>query len=110
MQAGTLRHRITIKNPTITGQNGFGEDVVSLVTVGSYACRIEPLTGRELEAAQQTWAEARYRIMMRSQGAQVFTRKMQITWGARTLDILDVQDARSNSHPEIMMIAKDYDG
>lgn len=112
MRAGTLRHRLTFTETITAGVNSFGEAIKTNVLVGEFACRIDALQGRELQAAMQRWAEARYKITMRHQPGVTFTREMQAWWGspARIMDILDVQDVQGSLRPDIVMFAKDYNG
>ena len=94
MRSGTLRHQITITRRNVTGQNSFGEDTLGTsTTVGAYKADVIALQGREFEAAQQKWAEARFKVRMRYT-ATAIRREDQITWGTRTLEILDVEDRR----------------
>lgn len=109
MQAGSLRHRITITDPTVTGQDSFGQDIIVPTEVGTFWCLVEALQGREKEAAQQRWAEARYRIKMRHQAGITFKAIMTGEWNGLTLDILDVEDARSTLRPDLVMIARDHE-
>lgn len=110
MQAGLLRDRITITQETVTGQNSYGEDAVTTATVGQFWANVISLTGRELEVAQQRWAEARYKVIMRHQPGVSITRKMTVVNGGRSMDILDVQDIDSSIRPKALLICKDYDG
>jgi head-tail adaptor len=110
VRAGTLRHRITVTRPLDadeTSQNTFGEDQGTPETIGSFWCHVEVLDGRELESAQQRWAEARYRLRLRRQNGIAFTTKMYATWGSKTLNILDVQDPGDAMRPEVVMIARE---
>ena len=107
MQAGKLDQRIVIKDKTIASQNTYGEDVTTPVTVGTFWARVEFLTGRELDAAQQRWAEARYRIRMRRQPGITLQREQSIQWNGLTLNILDIQGPGTRM-PEWILIAKDY--
>lgn len=106
MRAGLLaRSRITISRASKT-QNTYGEDVVSWVAIGSYWANIRALQGRELETMQQTWAEARFRIDMRYQRGTTFQREDRITWGSRTLNILDVEDP-DQTQRRLFIVAKE---
>lgn len=107
MRAGFLtRSRITIQRSTAT-QNTYGEDVPSWDALGSYWANIRALQGRELEAVQQTWAEARFRIDMRFQRGTTFQRKDRVIWGSRTLDILDVEDPDQRQR-RLFLTCKEY--
>jgi len=111
MQAGQLRHRITITSPTPATQNSFGEDVVAVPTeIGTFWCLVEPLQGREKEEAMQRWAEARYKITMRHQTGISFSPKMTANWNGVPLDILDCNDDVSTLRPVITMIARTNEG
>ena len=109
MQAGRLRHRIVVTNPQIASQDSFGQDVITDVEVGTFWCLVEPLQGREKEAVQQRWAEARYKITMRHQPGITFKAKMTVDWNGLTLDILDVEDTQSTLRPEVVMFARDHE-
>lgn len=90
---GLARHRIRIMRPVKT-KNDFGEDVIELENYATVLAQIAALQGREMEAAQQRWAAAKYRIRM--QYTKGIEREFTIEWplasGLLTLDILDVQD------------------
>lgn len=92
-QPGLCRHRIRIMRPIKT-KDDFGADIVTLALYATVPAQVEALQGRELEAAQQRWASARYRIRM--QFTKQIEREYSIEWplasGLLTLDILDVQD------------------
>ena len=92
MQAGKLRSRLLF-NRKVKTQNGFGEDVAGAPTaLGTFSAEVRPLTGRELEVMQQRFAEASFSVAMRAQPGITFRREDYITWGTRTLNILDVED------------------
>lgn len=93
MPAGQRRTRLTFKRPTVTGQNASGEDIVSNVSIGESWALVEQLTGRELAFAAQRFAEAQFRITI-NHPLSDFTpqRKDFISWGNRTLNILDCED------------------
>jgi head-tail adaptor len=109
MQAGRLRHTITITEQIVSGQNSFGEDVVEMsdVGLGEFPCRVEFLEGRELGLAMQRWARARYKITMRHQPDIVITANMTATWEGRTLDIVSVQEPDA-LRPMVVLYAQDH--
>ena len=107
MRAGSLRSRIEIRRITVTGQNSSGEDITSEASLGTYYAEVRALAGRQLEAARQLYAEARFQIRMRRDTAQNFQRKDKIYWGSRVLDLLDVEDPNQYQR-EIVMLAKEY--
>lgn len=108
MQAARIsRHRITWTRVTATQQNSFGEDIGATITVGTFASGVVPLTGRELESAHQTWAEAKYKVSMRYQPSVEIRRGDRGTWGTRILDVLDVQEV-NHMNRELVLICKEY--
>jgi SPP1 family predicted phage head-tail adaptor len=64
MRAGRLRHRLILQEQVETREAGGGV-VVSWVTRGRVWGGIEPLSGKEYTAIQQTQNEATVRIVMR---------------------------------------------
>ncbi|OFX13202.1 MAG: hypothetical protein A2Z18_11075 [Armatimonadetes bacterium RBG_16_58_9] len=108
MRIGPYRHRITISRKTVSGQNSYGEDVSDYTTTafGPFWAEVTALRGRELESARQTWAEARFRVRMRHQPGVTVRREDRITWGTRTLDILDAED-QAGRQREIVMYCRE---
>lgn len=90
MRAGILDQRVTLKRRTVTGQDTFGQDIISMVTVATVWAAVRYLSGRELDQAQQTFAEARYEIEMRRRPDLTIKRADTVEWRGQTLDILDV--------------------
>ena len=90
---GLAQHRIRIMRPVKT-KNDFNEDVITPAVYATVPAQVTALLGRELEAAQQRWAAAKYRIRM--QYTKGIEREYSIEWplatGLLALDILDVQD------------------
>ena len=64
MRAGRLRHRLTLHSKTET-RDSYGASLVSWTKQGTVWGAIEPLSGREFFAQQQTQSEASVRIVMR---------------------------------------------
>ena len=106
MNPGDLRTSVTIEQKTITGQNSSGEDVYTWSTVATMWCDVRPMSGRELEAAQQIHAEARWKIRTHYPSVTI-KRAMRAMIGTRTLDILDAEDP-VGKHREFVMIAKEW--
>lgn len=108
MRAGLRRSRVTFYRPTVGSQNSSGEDVKTNVSLGSAWVAIKALEGRELERAQQLYAEARFRIEMEHPLTDYTLQRADIvTWGSRTLDILDAEDPNQQRR-RVVMIAKEY--
>jgi SPP1 family predicted phage head-tail adaptor len=90
-QTGQLDQRIVILRKNVTGQDSTGADTLGTpTTVATLWARVEDLDGRELQAAMQRWATARYKITIRRQPALTLTTTDYITWAGKALDILDI--------------------
>ena len=89
-QARALRHKITIGKRTITGQDAYGASIVTY-PVDVFWADITAMQGRELDAAMQRWAEARFKVRIHFNSYGI-DRADRIFWGTRTLDILDIED------------------
>ncbi len=106
---GLCRHRLRIMKPIKT-KNAMGGDVPTLAVYATVRAQVFTMQGREIEAVQQRWADARYRIRM--QYTPGIEREFTILWltpqGELTLDILDVQDPAGVAN-YTQIFAKDHD-
>ena len=103
MQAGRLRHRITIQTFTTT-KDEFGQPVETWDTFDTVWASVEPLTGREYFQAQQTQAEISYRVRIRYLSGVEPT--MRVIHGSRTLEILAVLNAEERNR-EIQLMCRE---
>lgn len=88
MNPGLFRHRVEIQEHTeIRGADG--EIVREWKTVNRWWCSLDPLSGQELQYAQQVHAQAKVRIRMRY--CKGLTTKHRIKWGERYYNILDAR-------------------
>ena len=85
MNAGSLRHRITIQSVTET-EDTFGGTTEVWGTHATVWASIEPLSGRELLQAQQVQAEVTHRVRCRYVSG--VTSKMRVLYGARYFNII----------------------
>ena len=96
---GTARHVIRIMKPVKT-KNDFNEDVIAAHVHATVRAQVVALQGRELDAIQQRFADARYRIRM--QYTPGIEREHWLEWnteqGLLTLNIFDVQDPAGMSN------------
>lgn len=106
MNPGDLRTSVRIEQKTVTGQDSYGQDVFTWTTVATMWCDVRPLSGRELEAAQQLHAEARWKIRTHYPSVTI-KRAMRAVIGTRTLDILDAEDPVGKRR-EFVMLAKEW--
>ena len=93
MTIGQLRHRLTIQAITASSKNSYGERIETVqsssesVTVwGS----VDPLMGRELEAARQVESMVTHRIMIRYRSG--VTPRSQVVHKTRTFEIESIQN------------------
>lgn len=90
LNPGLLRHRIIWQQKAVSGQDSVGQDIYAWADFITTPARVTALSGRELEAAQQRWAEARFKIEMHYTPA--IEREMRGVWGSRYLDVIDAED------------------
>ena len=107
MQAGKLDQRIVVKAASVTSQNSYGEDVVTVTTVGTFWASVGFVTGREPFMAGQRFAEAKYKIKLRRQPNVILQRAQSVEWNGQTLDVLDIQGPGTRQ-PDWLIIARDH--
>ncbi len=86
---------IVFKTQTVT-KTATGANSTATATFATVWASVTPLSGREYFAAQQTQNAASYRVGM--WWITGITPRMTITWGTKTLQILDVID-RTDMNP-----------
>lgn len=94
MEAGKLRHRVTIQSKAAT-RDTYGEEVIIWTTVATVWAAVEPLQGREYLEARQVTAEVSTRIIIRRRSG--ILPEMRAVYGSRIYDILaviEVDEAR----------------
>lgn len=84
MRAGSLRHRVTIQSVS-EAQNSIGESIETWGTFATVWARIDPLSGRQLLAANQLDEPVAARMKMRYLSG--VTGKMRIVHGSTTYNI-----------------------
>ncbi len=85
MQAGKLRHRVTIESLVETQDATTGAISTAWQAAASVWASIEPLSGREFLAAQETQSQIVARIVIRYR-ADVTT-KMRVTHGSEIYNV-----------------------
>lgn len=96
------RQQVTWQRKSVSGQDSFGQDVYTWTDVVSIMAQVtaETVAGREPKDQQQTWAEARYRVLHRHFPG--LEREMRIYyWDGtvnRYLDVIDVMDPDGACH------------
>lgn len=89
MQAGKLRHEITIQSLTRTADE-MGGGVDSWATFTTSWASIEPAGSKERWFGQQIEANVTHRVRIRKQDG--VTTKMRVLFGSRVFQIRGVQD------------------
>lgn len=97
MNAGDLRHRITIKNRTEIDDGHLGLTETWTAVRERISARVQPLDGRDLERARQIDPRAKYEVTMRFWQAyptHLDGGRAQIIWhdgniGDRTLEMVE---------------------
>ena len=91
MSIGARRQFITIKEKLVTSPDSYGQDHFTWVTHATAWADIRSLQGREMDAVKQIWAEAQFKFYIEPFISGI-ERNMVISWGTRTLNILDCED------------------
>ncbi len=102
MEAGRLRHRITILAPSVA-QDAYGEPTGDWTTYTSAWASKADLEGRELYLAQQTVPDANTRFRIRYLPG--ITPLMRIALGTDSYDILSAGDPTGEGR-ELVILAK----
>lgn len=89
INAGKLRHRIQLQQPSVT-RDAFQGAVDSFTTVAEVSAQVEPLGGQELFNAQAVLAESTHRVTVRYR-ADVAA-DWRVLYGSRVLNIGSVND------------------
>lgn len=109
MQAGHLRHRITIQSRP-TGQNELGEQDGDWDDVGTAWASIERTAGSEQFNAQQKISTQMVLVTMRFNGAYTVRPHMRVKYtqsgNERYLDILEVEFVL-NRNREVRLLCKE---
>lgn len=106
--AGRYDMRVSFKRKNVTGQDTFGVDVLGTpTTVGTFWANVEPLRGRELQYAQQRWAEAQYMITLRRQPGVSIEPDDWAEWNGVVLDIMPAMGPGTRNS-EWIVYAKDH--
>lgn len=109
MEAGKLRHRITIQENQWTERDLAGKEVDNYVDLWTGRASIEPLSGREYYASAQIQAEGMTRFRIRYPGFQVKPH-MRVKWTdaktstVRYYDIDSVID-QNERHIDVFLMA-----
>lgn len=92
MRSGRLRHRVTLQNRVAASPSNLasGEVDASWTDYLTVWASVEPLSGRELIAAQQVNSDVSVRVRLRWRDG--ITAQMRVSFGGRYYEILAVVD------------------
>lgn len=100
VEAGKLRHRITINQPSLGTATAYGNAPVAWALVGKFWASIEPIGGREFEVAKSYAATVSHKISMRYAPGILPT--CQIVFGTRTFNINGIMNAEGRNRMLVM--------
>lgn len=103
MRAGTLRHKVTVEQPQ-EARGETGQFTTSWQPLATTWASIEPLSGRELIAAEQVQSETTIRVRMRYLAG--VTDECRIVHGTRVLQITSAIDPQDR-HVELELMCRE---
>lgn len=104
MYAARMDTRITVERPQ-TGTDAWGQPIEGWALIASTWAAVEPLTGRELFAAQAAQSETTYRVTVRYMAGVDASCRVLLDDG-RVLGIVAVIDLR-NQHRFIQFLCRE---
>jgi SPP1 family predicted phage head-tail adaptor len=109
MQAGALRHRLTIQAaPRVPVRDTTGAAVEVWEDVAEVWGSVEPLSGRELMSAQQLNAELSHRVRLRYLPG--LSPIMQIRYGTRRFRLYSIVDPDERHREQICLCSEWLEG
>ncbi len=103
MRAGKLKHKVTVEEPR-EARGETGQVTTSFQPLATTWASIEPLSGRELIAADQAQSETTIRVRMRYLAG--VTNECRIVHGTRVLQIVSVIDPEDR-HAELELMCRE---
>lgn len=101
MNAGKLRHRITIEHDTGTTPDAAGHRQPAWTSFAVVWAECRQLSGREHYLTHQVMPLATHRIRMRYLPG--VTTAMRVVWKERTLNVLDVDDLEGRNIEHVLL-------
>jgi SPP1 family predicted phage head-tail adaptor len=100
MKAGALNKYVTIQ-AAVEVADSYGQPIVTWTTWKQVWASIEPVSGREYFAVQQTQSEVNQRVRIRYLDG--LTTKHRILYGARTMDIEAIINTAERDREMVLM-------
>lgn len=104
MQAGKLRHRITIEQPDASEGVG-GEELPNYSTFATIWGSVEPLSGSEGLQGRQAGAEVTHRVRIRYHAG--ITSNMRIVWSNRYFNLSQPPINKDERNREMELICRE---
>jgi head-tail adaptor len=104
ISAGELRHVVTVKRPATT-KGSRGQNTGTAATLGIARAKIETLSGRELEIANQVYAGAALRVTIRHFPGLVASDYLE--FGSRRLEIGHVENVEQKDWWNVLLCSED---
>lgn len=103
MNAGKLRHRITLQSPT-GSRDAVGERTTTWTSVATVFASVNPLSVRDLLAASQLQSEVSHRVRIRySSAVAAIDASWRVLFGSRVLVVQGVRNIdETRSELELM--------
>jgi len=106
MQAGRLRHQVTIKYKETT-QNDLGEEVIVWTDLVTVWAGVEPLRGREYMDSRQAQADVDTRIRMRYQEGVTVRPSHRVYFGSRVYEVISVIDPQERNR-DLQLMCREH--
>lgn len=103
MIAGKLDQRVALQQPTSTA-DAMGGCVTTFATVATVWAQVEPLSGREFEAAKAANSEVELKVIIRYYSG--LTPKWRLQHGAKVYEILAVLNL-SSGKKDLKLLCKE---
>jgi len=103
MEAGALRHRVSIQEP-VEARNSYNEVITTWALVAVVWGSVAPLAGREFFAAEHVQSEITHRVRLRYRAG--ITSEMRVVYAGRVLMIQSVID-RGERRRELELMCRE---
>ena len=100
MKAGKLRHRVTIKQKSVS-RDSYGAEDITWQVVATVWAAVEPLQGREFIDGKQLQAERTTRIRIRYRSG--VAPEMRVVFGSHVYDVQSVIEPETRNRELVLM-------
>jgi SPP1 family predicted phage head-tail adaptor len=104
MQAGKLRHRLTIQQPDMN-EGTAGEELPNYSTFATVWGDVQPLSGSEGLQGRQATSEVTHKIIIRYHAG--ITSDMRITWNGRFFNLSQPPLNKDEHNREIELLCRE---